>query len=300
MNVNNLKMRTVNNMEPEKVPVKCNLCGSLNHSILFKKQGYRIVICDDCNLVFVNPRLKNELINEMYRSEMYDNQNVSLSLNRYKLRLQIFERMVGKGPILDIGCARGEFLSLAKNNGWDTYGIEPSTDASRIARECVGDTIFADTIENVRFPENFFKVITMLDVIEHLPDPYMILKTIIYYLEPGGLVVIETPNISCRKAKKLGEKWGNISPKGHLYYFDHRTLKTMLLISGYNDVWVYWGGETWPIRVLNKLSLEIGSPVGNVMVKILSSSINFIRRLKQGEAMTLYARKPSDTDGNHV
>src|SRR4030042_7175043 len=134
-----------------RTAVCCNICKSEKLSPLFYKDGYQIVVCNDCSLVFVNPRLHENCLKEIYQSETFENLKISESLERYRLRLKLFEFYAGIGRILDIGCAQGEFLQVAKESGWETYGIEPSNDACKISQNRVGSNIIQSTAEDIEF-----------------------------------------------------------------------------------------------------------------------------------------------------
>ncbi len=113
---------------------------------------------------------------------------------REQMYLQEFERLkayvngVEKGgAVLDIGCGRGEFLSLF-NEKWEKYGIEVSDHAIIIAKKN-GVTV------NEEPKDNFFDLIIFRGTIQHIPDPISKISECYYWLKKGGTIVfLATPN----------------------------------------------------------------------------------------------------------
>jgi SAM-dependent methyltransferase len=101
------------------------------------------------------------------------------------------------GPVLDLGCGRGEWLALLAENGYEAKGLELSEAAVSRCRENGLDVVQGDAFEYLRTaPDGAFGCITMFHVVEHLPagDLATLLREIRRALLPGGLAIIETPN----------------------------------------------------------------------------------------------------------
>ena len=87
------------------------------------------------------------------------------------------------GNILDIDCSSGILLEEARNLGFNPYGVEISEYASSIAKKRIGeDKIHNGSLENIMFEKNYFSLITMIDVIEHVRNPIEILSKSSEYL----------------------------------------------------------------------------------------------------------------------
>ncbi len=245
------------NLLYEEVP--CNLCGSTSYRLLYAgkikndpamslealKEDYSassnmvtndcIVKCDQCGLIFINPRPRIEGIIECY-AQAVDERYVSQA----KGRLATFRRSMGligkyakqKGKILDVGTAVGFFLKVAKDEGWETYGVEPSKWMSEYGNNHLGVDIRRGTLEDAKFPDNYFDVVTMWDVLEHTGNPMATLKEANRVLKKGGLLVVNFPNIGDIFARMFGYKWWFILSV-HLYYFTPHTLSAMLARSGF-------------------------------------------------------------------
>lgn len=88
--------------------VKCNLCKLEKDNTIFTKEGFKIVKCSNCGLVYVNPRLKPDVLDEMYNkdeispSTFYIN-NLRDDEKTFTKRLDMIEKYIKKGSLLEIG-----------------------------------------------------------------------------------------------------------------------------------------------------------------------------------------------------
>lgn len=235
--------------------VKCNLCDSQDYKVVYKareprerqrdlREVYRasgdeflfdqLVKCSSCGLIYVNPRLKYEQILNIYRAGE-DRDFVSQSLAREKTfanYAKLLEKYSPVGKILDIGTGSGAFLAAAKKRGWDVYGIEPNVWLSGWASKNYGINVQSGTLRAQNYPDNFFDVVTLWDVLEHVGDPKGELLEIGRILKPGGLLIVNFPDISSLLAKAFGRKWWFLLSV-HLYYFSPRTMKKLLDSAGF-------------------------------------------------------------------
>jgi 2-polyprenyl-3-methyl-5-hydroxy-6-metoxy-1,4-benzoquinol methylase len=136
---------------------------------------------------------------------------------------------------LDIGCGEGFFLFNASKAGYTAKGIEISQDVAEYARREFGLDVEAKPFEELRFPENYFDVVTLWQVLEHLPYPFMILKEAHRVLKPGGLVATSTPDIEGILARIFRRKWWNLR-RLHINQFTAKTLTDILSRAGFKNV----------------------------------------------------------------
>lgn len=221
--------------------VDCNLCGQDNTELLFSKNEFQIVRCCNCSLVYVNPRPDEKKIRELYEEHYFKGaeEEVLLESNlqqyRFKEQLKRLERYKKNGKVLDIGCGAGYFLEVAKSNGWEPWGIEPSKFAAEEAKKKM-ENIFNGSIDEAEYSDNFFDLITMWQVLEHLNDPFIILKRLYRMLKKDRLLVVEVPDFNCLESKRLKERWSQIHPPLHLYYFTSLTLSNLLKKAGFSII----------------------------------------------------------------
>ncbi|MFO7773548.1 MAG: class I SAM-dependent methyltransferase [Dehalococcoidia bacterium] len=197
----------------------------------------RHVRCRNCQLIYVNPVEKTGRINEAY-SQM---KSIDASIVR-RSRLTVSQSQVSlikqykNGTyLLDIGCGEGFFLFNAAGAGYATKGVELSQDAAEYARREFGLDVEAKPFEELRFPEDHFDVVTLWQVLEHVPYPFMILKEAHRILRPGGLLALSTPDIKGVPARILGRRWWNIR-RLHINQFTTKTLASILENAGFRDI----------------------------------------------------------------
>lgn len=126
------------------------------------------------------------------------------------------------GKVLDIGTSTGTMLDVFKEAGWETWGVEPS-ESSVVAKE-KGHKITRGFFEDASLPKNYFDLVIMNHVLEHVKDPVMIMKKIYSLLKKGGLVYIDVPNAGGVSSKVLGDHWPYKLPEEHLQQFTRQNL----------------------------------------------------------------------------
>jgi ubiquinone/menaquinone biosynthesis C-methylase UbiE len=137
-----------------------------------------------------------------------------------------------RGRLLDIGTGRGDLLLEAARSGWDAQGVEISEDAAKVARERLGLKVTVGTLAAARFPDRYFDAVTMLDVIEHVPDPVADLREVRRVLKGGGIVVLETPNFAGLMSRMGGRYWpGYMLP--HINLFMPANFSALVQKSGF-------------------------------------------------------------------
>ncbi len=128
-----------------------------------------------------------------------------------------------KGRILDIGAGTGDFLSVAKNDGWQTIGVEPSEKAKAIAVN-KGVTFVEKTKE---LANNSFDVISMWHVLEHVPDLDTQIIELKRLLKADGTLIIAVPNFKSFDAKHYGEFWAAYDVPIHFWHFSKTAIKLL-------------------------------------------------------------------------
>lgn len=143
---------------------------------------------------------------------------------------------VAGGKLLDVGCGNGNYLYSLRELGWETYGVEMNEQVCRYVREVLGLTVSQGTLEEARFPDAFFDVVTMRHVLEHLPDPGRSLAEVHRLLRDGGSALIETPNIASLQARFFRARWFHLDVPRHLYHFAPATLHALLQKTGFSEI----------------------------------------------------------------
>jgi SAM-dependent methyltransferase len=118
--------------------------------------------------------------------------------NRRNVLRDIIDRVAkyqAAGDILDVGCGDGHFLYLSSIKGFNCYGVEDSERLSSYASSISGAQVIQGLYNKEMFPENSFDVVSLIQVLEHIPTPINALETARYHLRPNGILVIEIPSI---------------------------------------------------------------------------------------------------------
>jgi SAM-dependent methyltransferase len=220
--------------------VPCLLCGSERYKKLFSAydflirdgSSFELVRCSRCGFVFLDPRPSRDEILRFYPPHFYrflspelENQSKELQSRRARM----ISRIKGKGRILDVGSCKGDFLYEMKTKGWETWGIEISSDGCSFAKERFGLTnIINKDLNQTDLPENYFDVITLWHVIEHLHDPLATIAKISRVLKDDGLLVLECPNFDSLTRKLFNRYWFALDLPRHLYQFTPGSLQRLL------------------------------------------------------------------------
>ena len=140
-----------------------------------------------------------------------------------KNKVKLINAQSQKGKLLDIGAGTGDFLVVAKNDGWQTTGIEPSTKAKAIAIN--KGVNFADNLSHLE--SHSFDVITMWHVLEHVPnlDEYILeLKRLV---KPTGTILIAVPNFKSFDADYYGRFWAAFDVPRHIWHFSKTAIQKL-------------------------------------------------------------------------
>ena len=207
----------------------------IDHST--SKEKFTIVSCETCDFNFTNPRPKDSLLGDYYKSDTYishSNNPKGLfnwmyhTVRKYAIgrKLNHLKRISKNKNHLDIGCGTGEFLNACKNAGYNTKGIEPS----EIAREQAINNFNLSVSENVnldQFKENQFDSITMWHVLEHVPTINQTIKNINRILSHSGKIIIAVPNHKSWDAQYYKEFWAAWDVPIHLWHFSKLSIEKL-------------------------------------------------------------------------
>lgn len=226
--------------------INCDVCGSSDRHILFKTKlkdgrmstGGPLVKCNSCGMIYISSRIDKEknynkkTIEKLSKSCLWIT-DMEAHRNYWKRRLNdLEEHAPNKGKILDVGCFNGYFLDEARSNGWDVYGVEPKKSAAIHATDKLNlINVYNGTLMEANYPDNYFDVVTLYHVIEHLPTPSIVLQEISRIIKKDGLLVVEAPNCNFWM-KIMRSKFRYLQPD-HYWYFTRKTIYRILRQSGF-------------------------------------------------------------------
>jgi len=228
--------------------VSCDLCGQDDPELLVTKNGFRVVQCRGCSLVFVSPRPKFAALKQIYDADTFFEHQVTRAADESwrpvaEERVQLINKLhPARGTLLDVGCSAGWFMGVAQDAGWKVVGFDVATASVAHARSRGFDARLA-TLDQHDLPPASFDVITMFDSIEHMPSPMSALRAAHELLRDDGIVMITTPNVDGLLprltyqvlARPFGA-WDHPGPPGHIFQFSRKTLAAALERTGFTTI----------------------------------------------------------------
>ncbi len=260
--------------------VCCDLCGKDDAALLVVKNGFHVVRCRGCTLVYVNPRPRVTALTAQYETDSFFGHQVERANDKSwrpqaQARMALINRLQPvRGALLDVGCSAGWFLSVARDAGWKVSGLDVSAPAVAYSRSRGLDARVA-TLDSHGLPAGSFDVITMFDCIEHMPSPLTALRAVRALLAPGGVVMITTPNVeglfprfTYQVFGRTFGAWDHPGPPGHIYQFGMSTMIAALERTGFAMI----HGKTEAIS----LDFTVGA-LEDVIVDVMKGNVHHSR-----------------------
>jgi SAM-dependent methyltransferase len=235
---------------------------------------YRVVQCRSCRFLYQNPRVRDEDLAACYPDHYPRHQEASpripfkgsprrLRAVRWVLARQLgYEQFrepaswltrlraallssrltwdcppwVGRGRHLDVGCGSGGTLAVSRSLGWATSGLEVDSTAAAKARQFADEVYSADVLSAPIEPGQF-DLVSAFHVLEHVPDPVAMIRRMLLWLAPGGLLIIEVPNAGGVGARLFGAAWSSLELPRHLSHFAPDSLERAVTQAGGRIVW---------------------------------------------------------------
>lgn len=283
----------------------CLVCKSARVYYLFSTSGYRVVRCNDCGFVFLNPQPTDAELARIYGADYFcggesgEGQRAAAELKRATARLYLrqIERYHGVQPsrLLEVGCGKGEFLAEAEQSGWEVVGVEYSTSACEAARHCLQQgSVICGQLSESGLESGSFDLCVIADVIEHIRDPVVFLREIHRLLKPGGTLFVCTPSLDSWSARLMGQKWMEFKIE-HLSYFDRKTIQTALIKSGFHQVVIERGWKILSFDYVRQhfehYPVQLVTGVLRGLAKLLPDGLKQRRWRIMASGMTVFARK---------
>ena len=223
----------------------CVICGSsqLTPVLEVDRLGYYLFRCEVCGLGRLWPVPEGAALQAFYPVEYYGS-----SGNKFGTIVELGVRWVASrhvrflsqqvppgGRILDIGCGRGIHLHELAERGFAVHGFEVSAHATKGIDPRVQLAI-APSLQEVRYPDQYFDEIIIWHVYEHVPDPVALLVEMQRILKPGGKLILSVPNYSSYQASWAGPAWFHLDLPRHLFHFPAPAVRQLLTTHGFEIV----------------------------------------------------------------
>lgn len=288
--------------------MKCPVCNGLCFIEYCKVQTYSILKCEKCGVGVTAPFPTKEQLIEFNRKTYDVEQRIQIYLSRqdyFKKRYEGYIKNIKAtkkdGKLLDIGCNIGLFMKVAQQAGFDVKGVELNAGCALYGKEKFHLDIDSKYLEDIAFPDETFDVITLFDVLEHIPDMNGFIDELRRVLKKDGLVVIQAPNLNSLMTKLTKSEWCWLSPPDHLYHFTPDSMTRFLQAHGFRIKKI----KTWePAGDFSNNIIAvcpINGPVGKALQKLLRRTrIVFVLTLllqkiwwqkKKGGLIEVYAIK---------
>lgn len=297
--------KALKTLEPARV--RCDLCGGGDLEFLVTQPlvGHgRLRRCQTCGLVTLSreaPVPADYWEEDACGLDVYgDPAYLAEVERRYRQYLALIAALHrGPGVLLDAGCGPGNFLRVARALGWKVYGVDISEKAAAQART-FGLEVETAHIEKVPWPDQFFDVITLWDVIEHLDSPRRAVEAAYRKLRRGGVLFLETPDEGfwIRRVLVAAHRMsaGRIQLSRYFYYPDHcvyftaTTITALLTKIGFRILRV-----VRDVTPISKAYLKISPwafPLKRLILTALPLTFGILTRLGKGNKLIVLARKP--------
>lgn len=222
----------------------CVICKSSKNKVTFNEEGVNVFRCLRCGHVYSQHNQSQNYDGYFYRNISSYN-NFWWDEAHRKMYDDFFNRYIlgRNGCLLDVGCGLGFFIKrISSYKGWDVKGCEISQTAVEFAKNKLSlNNIRQGRVEELNYPPNYFDIITMWDVLEHIPDPDCLLRCLRVVLKDDGIFFIHTPNINIQLPKARIKKffWKNhhhfLEAKDHINIYSPRTIKMLLEKYGFKN-----------------------------------------------------------------
>ncbi|MBT9150501.1 MAG: Ubiquinone biosynthesis O-methyltransferase [candidate division WS2 bacterium] len=219
--------------------------------------SYELLKCSNCGLIFIHPQPSIDELSKHYPKDKYSvltesekikharkiftlveclYQYCSAKANTSKfLRLISYPfypikpmfrttKVVENGNFLDVGCGIGYFPLIMKYLGMNVYGVEPGEFDKKLS-EGHNINIFNGTLLDAKYDDNFFNIITINHVLEHVDKPSEVMEELHRILKPGGYLIIGVPISNSWAFKIFGKYWAQLDTPRHLFTFSTTILK---------------------------------------------------------------------------
>ncbi|MGH9967623.1 MAG: methyltransferase domain-containing protein [Pyrinomonadaceae bacterium] len=247
----------------------CPLCSSEEHyTVVTRQDGLPIQECTSCGLAYVNPRPSSRQLAEYYGNGYFSGardffKGKDYCLERDKAIAEhtvtgyedVASNLVIEGKvILDVGCASGALLqALSKHSPKELIGVDTAECPVEFGKSKYHLDLRCETLESARFPDQYFDLVTLIDVIEHIEDLRAFVSELGRVAKPGGHVFVSTPNYFAYRLAK--NEWSCLHQDfEHLQYFSPESLSRLFGKPGF-EIGKCWQ-DSLPFRIREYPSLR--------------------------------------------
>lgn len=203
-----------------------------------------------------------------YRDYIADRRHIE---SKFREVLEHVTRRTGRGRLLDVGAGPGFMVAAATTAGWDAVGVDLSPWATERA-QAEGLDVRRTGLLEAGFEEGEFDCVTMMDLLEHLPDPAALVREAFRVVRPGGTLAVLTPDAGSIVSRALGSRWPEVqrAPE-HLVLFSAAGLASLLARNGFAATGWHSVGKTSSLATLGADVAPAASAPVRAAIERLSS-----------------------------
>nr|WP_145491905.1 MULTISPECIES: class I SAM-dependent methyltransferase [Streptomyces] len=221
----------------------CEACGSAGTRPATWRRGFRIAECLACGFLWVDPMPTAQDMWAYYNKRTWKPYSPEVIRSKYAPSVAAVLANVPPGQsVLDVGCDHGHFAALLRDRGYDVAGSDIDGLALAYATEHYGLTVYQGDLPDIDFDRRF-DAVTVLSSLEHMVNPFHVVRAAARALRPGGVLLISTPRadglvhtVSRRVFAPVLHAWEFLAPPSHLTYFGRGSLRAMLRRAGFATV----------------------------------------------------------------
>lgn len=268
---------------------ECNICKGTTFKAVYKYKTHGVVKCNRCKTlsrdVIFDRSESEKLYSEEYFCDLqkdFFHSNRELRERAFQNKLEIIDSLYpSKGRLLDLGCAIGTFLKVAREDSWEVEGVEISEYAANYAVEKENLTVHNGDLLDMKLPSDSFDVVTMWDMVDHSEVPNDVVKEVHRILKPGGIVAMDTfmddallfTMANAMYKLTLGKVEGpsfKAHPIHHSHYFSTKTFKNLLESNGFEVIFQKGSsleGAVTSLGTIGKLVVSFSNGVSRIIGK---------------------------------
>ena len=238
-------MDTLGDLQIRQCPY-CHCRRTRRHCVV---DGEAVRNCSNCNLIFREKLNSENELTAYYRNSYFqdwgDDQEGDLRDIIYLDALNFLEARTNRGLLLDIGASSGRLISIARKRGWEVEGQDISQESCLTAKKLYDLDICNDDLKDMEWKSEHYNAITMVNVLDHLQDPWWVLEKAFKALKQKGLIYVRIPNgylhsLLYRIADAipiafLKTKLSKLLVM-HLYHLNHQFITSLLHAKGFKSV----------------------------------------------------------------
>lgn len=232
----------------------CPYCGAESQPWFTSKDYNRHVTtevfhhyhCPECELIFISPVPENlgSYYPESYHFIPESVNRLEKTSEQERYKIEIVQRFIKAGNLLEIGPSYGGFSHLAKKAGFCVDAIEMNAKCCEFLRDVAGvHAIKSDDPVQALRKAGSYDVIALWHVIEHLPNAWETLEAMCSHVKPGGYVVLASPNPDSFQFRVMGRYWLHVDAPRHIMLIPTKLLVSKMGQLGMKAEWMTTGDE---------------------------------------------------------